>query len=212
MFTDEQKQELAEMIKSAATPAPVAPVAPVAAVEPEKPNLIPAPVKSIAEEAREKIEAARENAGALSLIESSIKFNISIDDFVERNKSILPEEAEAIISTAKTKTFKDDNEKANIIRKSLLDSFLSQKDNIKVLTGSLQNRAAKYNELTEGEKEKRSSEFWDLADVGVALKAAAKKAEILNGINGNSAGDATGGILEQKILAAAKIKFNQSNK
>lgn len=204
MFTEEQQQQILSLLTANAKAPEAAPV------EPAKPEVAPEQ-KTIAQEAKDKIDADKAAEGAFTQIQSSVKFNHGIAEFVEKNKSLLPEEAATILTTAATKTFKDENEKANIVRKGLLDSFISQQENLDCLTGSLKDRATKYSALAESEKEKRSSEFWDLAEIGIALKAGSRKAEALNKINGVSAGDATGGILEQKILAAAKNKFNKSN-
>ena len=167
-----------------------------------------AKAKSIVEQAKDAVEAEKVAADSLGKIQESIKFNISVKDFVEKNKNLLPVEAEKILATIATKTFKDDNEKANAARKNLLDSFLSQKENLSVMTVSMQTRAEFYKGLAESDKEKRSSEFWDLAEVGIALKQGARKAEALNKINGGSAGESSGNVLEDKFLAAAKNKFN----
>ena len=212
-FTEEQEKAILDFVAAgtkappATPPADAAPAAGSTPPEGDKPD---DKTKTIAQEAKEEIEAKKAAEGALSQIQASVKFNLGINEFVEKNKSLLPEEAETILKTASTKTFKDDNERANIVRKGLLDSFLSQQENLDSLTGSLKDRAAKYSALAESEKEKRSSEFWDLAEIGIALKAGSKKAEALNKINGVNAGDATGSILEQKILAAANNKFNNN--
>ena len=216
-FTPEQEAAILDFVtKSTAAPAAAAaaPAAPAAAA-----------TKSIAEQAREEIEAAKSKsivdqakdavaadkaAGeSLTKVEESIKFNLSVADFVKKHESILPEESSKILAAISVKTFKDENEKANAARKNLLDSFLSQKENLVVMTSSMQARAEAYKALAESDKERRSAEFWDLAEVGIALKAGARKAEVLNKINGGSAGD-SGNILQNKLLAAADKKFNHS--
>ena len=212
-FTEEQEQAILAFVtagnKAAATP-PATPATPAPA--PAEPAQEAQEAKTIAQEAKDKIDADKAAAGALTQIQSSVSFNHGINDFVEKNKALLPDEAATILTTAATKTFKDENEKANVVRKGLLDSFLSQQENLDSLTGSLKDRATKYSALAESEKEKRSSEFWDLAEIGIALKAGSRKADALNKINGVTAGDATGSILEQKILAAANNKFNNNKK
>ena len=163
--------------------------------------------KSIVDQAKAQIEAEKAAGIALTHVEQSIKFNLSVNDFVEKNKTMLPEESGKILTAISAKSFKDDNEKANVVRKTLLDSFLAQQENLDALTGSMKSRATQYKALAESDKEKKSSEFWDLVEVGVALKAGVRKAEALNKINGVNAGDSTN-VLESKILAAAREKFN----
>ena len=75
------------------------------------------------------------------------------------------------------------------------------------MTMSMQARADSFRNLAESEKEKRSSEFWDLAEVGIALKAGARKAQGLNKINGVNAGEDSKNIIGSKILTLAKERF-----
>jgi hypothetical protein len=163
--------------------------------------------KSIVQKAREELEQEKNANVALSQIQQSIKFNLSIGDFIENNKELLPEEINKVLASVNAKTFRDDNEKANSIRKNLLDSFLSQKENIDCLIPSLASRANQYNALAESEKEKRSSEFWDLAEVGVALKLGARKSQSLNRLNGVIAGEDSKNIIGSKMLALAKERY-----
>jgi hypothetical protein len=211
-FSDEQKAAIAEIVTAslkASTTSQDKPNSP--AGDKDKASNPPADSdknKSIAEQAKAQVQAENAAKVALAEVETSIQFNLGIGDFVEKNKALLPDEAAKILSTVATKTFKDANEKANTLRKSLLDSFLSQKENIDCLIPSLAARAEQYKALAESDKERRSGEFWDLAETGVALKHGKRKADALKQINGGNSGEPSGNPLEDKILAAAKKKFN----
>jgi len=215
-FTEEQEKAILEFVtkgSTAQTAADKAAADAAAADKDKNKSGDDAGKKSIAQEARDAVDAEKNAASALSQIQESVKFNMGVESFIEKNKNLLPDEATKILTTIATKTFKDDNEKANAVRQNLLDSFLSQKDNISVLTASMQARAEQYKALAESDKARRSAEFWDLAEVGIALKAGARKAEALNKINGiNNTGDSSGNILEDKFMAAARKKFNNENK
>ena len=206
-FTEEQEASILAFISKAATQTPAATPAEVKPADPVKPAEDYTKTKTIAEEARAQLEAEKNNVASVDQIKDSVKFNMVIGDFVEKNKTLLPEEASKILSNASTKTFKDENEKANAIRKNLLDSFLSKQENIESLTVSMLTRANEYKSLAESDKEKRSSEFWDLAEIGVVLKQGIKKAEALNKVNGVSTDGGSRPILELKTLAKAKEKF-----
>jgi len=205
-FTPEQEAAILEFVtKSLAAPTPpAAPATPPAGEEGKKPA---DDGKTITQQAKDAVEAEKAATVAFSQIQDSVKFNLSVTEFVEKNKSLLPEEAGKILGAVEAKIFKDENERANTVRKSLLDSFLEKKENVEILIPSMQARAEAYKALAESDKEKRSKEFWDLAEVGVALKAGARKAEVLKKINGGDAGD-SGNILQSKLLAAADKKFN----
>lgn len=168
--------------------------------------------KSLASEAKQQLENEKASGLELSQIENSIKFNTGIKDFIEKYKSLLPDESSKILSAASTKIFKGANDQADAIRKGLLDSYLSQKENIECLTVPMGERVKEYNALTEDEKEKRSRQFWDLVETGIALKAGARKAEALKKVNGGvSAGESSGSIIEDRMLAMANKKFNINN-
>lgn len=202
-FTPEQEAAILEFVTKSAPPA-AAPVTPPPADEGKKNG---EESKTLTQQARDALEAEKAAGVALSQIQQSVTFNLSVADFVEKNKILLPEEAAGILAAVATKTFKDENERANTVRKSLLDLFLEKKENVEILIPSMQARAEAYKALAESDKEKRSKEFWDLAEVGVALKAGARKAEVLKKITGGDAGD-SGNILQSKLLAAADKKFN----
>lgn len=215
-FTPEQEAAILDFV----TKSTAAATAPAAAAKPAgdegtaktiaqqaKEEIEAAKSKSVVEQAKEAVALEKAAGESLTKVEESIKFNLSVGDFVKKNENILPEEAGKILAAIATKTFKDENEKANLTRKNLLDSFLEKQENMGILQGSMIARAAQYKSLAESDKEKRSAEFWDLAELGIVLKQGAKKAEALNKINGGSAGD-SGNILQNKLLAAADKKFN----
>ncbi len=215
-FTPEQEAAILEFVtkSSAAAAAPAAAAKPAGdegttktIAQQAKEEIEAARAKSIVDQAKEAVAADKAAGESLTKVEESIKFNLSIGDFVKKNENILPVEAGKILAAIATKTFKDEGERANVVRKNLLDSFLGEKENLLVMTGSMQTRAEYYKNLAESDKERRSAEFWDLAEVGIALKQGARKAEALNKINGGSAGD-SGNILQSKLLAAADKKFN----
>jgi hypothetical protein len=208
-FTEEQKavvnQMVADGIKAAMTATEKAAADKKAADDAAKNG---GQGGQIAADAKKALEAENKSKADLLQIQGSVKFNMEIKKFFEDNKTLFPEETAKILETIGGKTFADDNEKANTTRKSLLDSFLEKQENIDVLTPSLKTRAETYKALAESDKMRRSGEFWDLAETGLALKLGARKAEALSKINGGNAGESSKNPLEDKILAAANKKFN----
>lgn len=199
MLTTEEQTQLEGLLAKQAAAKSTEPAA-----KPSEPSK--EPTKTITEEAKAAVEAEKAAGLALGQIQESVKFNLSVSKFVEDNKSLLPDEAAKILATVATKTFKDENEKANTVRQSLLDSFLSQKENIDVLTAPMKARAESYKALAESDKLRKSSEFWELVETGAALKQLSRKAEALNRANGISPGGSSD-VIQSKFLAAAKEKF-----
>lgn len=197
-FTEEQEKAILEFITKSSAQA-------------EKPAEAPAQKteasKTVVDQAKEAVNAEKKAEILLAEIQESVKFNLSVKNFVEKNKSILPEEAGKILATVEGKNYNNENEKANYIRKNLLESFLEKQENIDALAESQKIKAERFKNLAETDKLKKSQEFWDLVETGVELKFNKNKAKELNKVNGVSA-DSSGNILQDKILAKAKEKFN----
>jgi hypothetical protein len=198
-FTEEQEQAILNFITKTSAPA-------------EKPAEAPAQKaeasKTVVDEAKEAVNAEKNAETALAKIQESVKFNLSVKDFVEKNKSTLPEEASKILATVEGKVYKNESEKANAVRKNLIESFIEKQENMDFLSDSLKAKALTFKNLAETDKERRSNEFWDLVDIGVELKFNKNKAKELNIAKGIPAGGSSGNILQDKILAKAKEKFN----
>lgn len=210
-FTPEQEAAILAFVNKPATPEvddkPADPVKSKSIAEQVREELEASKAKSIVDQAKDEVQAEKNSQISLTQINESVRFNLSITDFVEKNKNLLPEESPKILTAINSKTYKDDIEKANKTRANLLDSFLSQKENTTAMTISMQARAESFKNLAESDKERRSSEFWDLAEVGIALKAGAHKAQALNKINGGNAGEDSKNIIGSKILVLAKERF-----
>jgi len=201
-FTPEQEAAILEFITKSSAPA-------------EKPAEAPAQKaeasKTVVDEAKDAVNAEKKAEILLAEIQESVKFNLSVKDFVEKNKSILPEEAGKILATVDGKNYGNENEKANYIRKNLLESFLEKQENIDALEPSQKIKADRFKALAEMDKLKKSNEFWDLVELGVVVKHGKNKAKELNKVNGVSA-NPSGNPLEDKILAKAAEKFNFNQK
>lgn len=214
MFTEEQKAAIAEIVTASLKASSASEVKQPEKGQEEKSiaqqvkdEMDAAKAKSIIDQAREELQFEKSNQASLAQIQEAVKFNITIKDFVEKNKDLLPDEASKILSMIDAKTYKDDGEKANITRKNLLDCFLEKQENLSPMTSSMKLRAAAYKELAESDKQKRSAEFWDLAETGLVIKAGVKKAQALNIVNGVNADEDSKNIIGSKILALAAQRF-----
>jgi len=199
-FTEEQEKAILDFIAKTSAQAEKQAEAPAQKAE---------AFKTVVDEAKEAVNAEKNAETVLAKIQEAVKFNFSVKDFVEKNKSTLPEEATKILATVEGKVYKNEGEKANAVRKNLIESFIEKQENIDFLTDSLKAKASNFKALAETDKERRSQEFWDLVETGVELKFNKKRTKELNKLNGIPAGGSSGNILQDKILAKAKEKFNQ---
>lgn len=159
--------------------------------------------ESIADEAIKRLENEKKEKEETSEIEDAIKFNLSISEFVSKNKNILPDETENIIKTAEERNFKNSSEKANAIRKGIIEAFIKYKENVEKLPQSIQAEVARFNSFTEREKEAQSKRFWSIVEVGAEYKILSRKAEQLQNNGGHGA--AENSAFEQRFLEQGKI-------
>lgn len=159
--------------------------------------------ESIADEAVKRLENEKKEKEETAEIEDAIKFNLSISEFVSKNKNILPDETENIIKTAEERNFKNSSEKANAIRKGIIEAFVKYKENVEKLPQSIQAEVARFNSFTEREKEAQSKRFWSIVEVGAEYKILSRKAEQLQ--NNGGYGAAENSAFEQRFLEQGKI-------
>jgi hypothetical protein len=137
-------------------------------------------------EAKNALKDEQSNQESRAEMEQAIKFNLAADDYIKQNKEILPEEAQKIIEVVNAKKFSSEAEKAQEIKKTLIQSFIQFEENIKNLPGSIKAQVDLFNQLTEREKSRRAGDFWGIVEVGVECKKLARKAEILQNNGGYS--------------------------
>lgn len=141
--------------------------------------------------AKEQVKTDAANAGNQSSIESALGFNMKIGDFAEKYKDVLPPTTGAILDAANKKTFSGAVEKADEIRKALIDGYLEVKENYEKMPASLKDRAARYMALTEEGKRKNSADFFDLVEIGAEMCFNEKRAAALQRANGGNGGGST---------------------
>ncbi len=161
-------------------------------------------IKQVSEEAKEKLEAEKEEQASRAELEQAIKFNMDIKKFVDDNAAILPPESKKILETIDGKKYASEKDKANEVRKGLIDSFIALKDNIDILPATQKAQVEKYKNLTEDEKLKQAPYFWGIVDVGTNNKVLMRRANQQNQAGGSD--DA----FEKRFLETAKNKFKRS--
>ena len=141
--------------------------------------------------AKEQVKTDAANAGNQSAIENALGFNMKIGDFAEKYKDVLPPTTGAILDAANKKTFSGAVEKADEIRKALIDGYLEVNENYEKMPASLKDRAARYMALTEEGKRKNSADFFDLVEIGAEMCFNEKRAAALQRANGGNGGGST---------------------
>lgn len=174
-FTEEQEKQILDFITKQGNPAE-----PATPPKEEKTD-------NIVDEAKKRYEQDNATKELNASLANAIKFNLGIENFIKDNEAILPKEAKALFDTVNLKVYSTDVEKANVLRKGLIDQFIELKENFDILPNSLKERANKYKALTDDEKAKQSGQFWDIVEIGAAHKVLIRKAEQLSKNGGQEA-------------------------
>ena len=166
-FTEEQEAKILAFIENASkTQTP-----------PEDPKDKEPKGDNIVDEAKEAYRKEAEAKELNASLANAIKFNMSVDGFIKDNEAILPKEARALFDTVNNKVYSTDVEKANVLRKGLIEQFIELKENFDILPSSLKEKANRFKALTDDEKVKQSGKFWDIVEIGASQKVLIRKAE-----------------------------------
>lgn len=166
-FTEEQEAKILAFIENASkTQTP-----------PEEPKDKEPKGDNIVDEAKEAYRKEAEAKELNASLANAIKFNMSVDGFIKDNEAILPKEARTLFDTVNNKVYSTDVDKANVLRKGLIEQFIELKENFDILPSSLKEKANRFKALTDDEKVKQSGKFWDIVEIGASQKVLIRKAE-----------------------------------
>lgn len=144
--------------------------------------------KGLLEEAKKNQETSKTQELNQANIERALGFNMKISKFAEDFKDTLPSSVKSIIDTANGKTYSSAVAKADDVRKAIIDAFIEVQTNVEALPETLKEKANAYKALTEDAKKAKSSDFWDIVEVGSEMAKAKARANAINKANGSGNG------------------------
>lgn len=127
------------------------------------------PAAGLLDTAKEKMSEKEKEAALQKEMEAALKFNMKIGEFAEKYKDVLPDATGAILKEAAGKTFGSEAEKADEVRKTLIEAYLEEQKNLDEMPPSLRAKAEIYKGLTEDAKRKRSAEFIEILEMSAEL-------------------------------------------
>lgn len=127
------------------------------------------PAAGLLDTAKEKMSEKEKEAALQKNMEAALKFNMKIGEFAEKYKDVLPAATDAILKEAAGKTFGSEAEKADEVRKTLIEAYLEEQKNVDEMPPSLRAKAEIYKGLTEDAKRKRSAEFIEILEMSAEL-------------------------------------------
>jgi len=142
--------------------------------------------------AEEEVKRRKEAKNAKELEKerylAAFKWNATIKDFLKENKEFLPENLEDIINVLEAKTYANDVEKAQELKRAVVEQYIKNQANIDILPESLKAKAEKYSGFTTKEKLERAPDFYDIVETGIHTAKNIKKAEAIEK-SGNIGGE-----------------------
>lgn len=148
-------------------------------------------------------------------LESSLKFNMGISEFVKTNADILPSEVPEILKAADKEKYDSAGEKAAAIRTALIKAFFEVQAHVDLLTPSQKTSLEDYLKLTKnGREEKAEFIFENLFEPALAMLKKLKKAEEVGKANSGFAmtGKVEDDYKERLMATSRKTHLGQKEK
>ena len=127
------------------------------------------PAAGLLDTAKEKMSEKEKEDALQKKTEAALRFNMKIGEFAEKYKDVLPSATGAILKEAEGKTFGSEAEKADEVRKTLIEAYLEEQKNVDEMPPSLRAKAEVFKGLTEDAKRRRSAEFIEILEMSAEL-------------------------------------------
>lgn len=143
----------------------------------------------------------------------AFKYNSTIKEFLKNNRDYLPENLEDIINILDAKVYKDDLEKAQELKRAVVEQYIKKQENLDMLPDSLKAKAEKYAGFTTKEKLDRALDFYDIVETGIHTAKNIKKVEALQKSGDGAQTDDAVQNYENKMLEFSKsvVKGSDNN-
>ena len=151
------------------------------------------PAGGLLDTAKEKMSEKEKEDALQKKTEAALRFNMKISEFAEKYKDVLPAATGAILKEAEGKTFGSEAEKADEVRKTLIEAYLEEQKNVDEMPPSLRAKAEVFKGLTEDAKRRRSAEFIEVLEMSAELAYERRRAAAVAKANAggvNKDGDA----------------------
>lgn len=141
------------------------------------------------DKARKAKEATEKEGQKTKELESALKFNLGVADFVKTHKDLLSTEVEDVIKQAEKETYDSALEKASAVKAAIVKAFFSVQANIDDLSSSRKAKIEDYLKLTPKGRAEKAPDVFEIFEDAIETMKKVKKAQEL----GKASGGATGG-------------------
>lgn len=139
-------------------------------------------------------------------IESSVKFNATLNDWVKTNKSLLPDSINDLIVQADKENFNSEIEKSKALKVGIINQFYALQSNLDLLTDTQKKVLDEFKALTKAERELRVQSIYEnIFEPSFHALRNAKRAEKISKGLGDS--DEKHSAYVQKMIQLSKKKY-----
>jgi hypothetical protein len=165
--------------------------------------------ESLNDKVRKENEEKARKQGDSKALESALTFNLTANEFIKSNETILPKDISDIFKVAATEKYDSAIDRANATKAAIIQSFFSQQSNVELLTESQKISLADYLKLTKNGKEEKARELYDnLLEPALGTLKRVKKAEELSKSNsGFGLSTDADQAYKEKLMKIAEKKF-----
>ena len=123
-------------------------------------------------------------------LESAIRFNHGLAEWVKTNKSLLPNSIENLVAQGEKETYDSAIKKDQDIKSGIISEFFAIQANVELLTPGLKSTLEDFKKLTKDDKQKRAQEVYaNVFEPAFEMLKRVKKAEQINGQKESTTGE-----------------------
>lgn len=140
----------------------------------------PAPADDLL--AKAKAEKAQQEKGSSDIkrLESNLRFNMTLPDFVKSNRDLLPSDVEGVLKVAEKENYDTVIDKANAVKVGIITAFFAQQSNLELLTPSQKTQFEDFQKLTKNGRDDKAEHIYEnIFEPALETLRKVKKAEEL---------------------------------
>lgn len=141
--------------------------------------------------AKKEREARDKNTNDSKALERAIEFNYGVKEWLEKNKSLLPQEISDIYETHNKEKYDSAVDKDRALKAGIVKSFFDVQSNLDLLTSAQKNQLEDYLKLTNTGRHEKAQSIYDMIfEPAFEMLKRTKRAELLRSGHGDGSDDA----------------------
>lgn len=156
------------------------------------------------DKARKAKEAQEKEGQKTKELETALKFNLGVSDFVKSHKDLLSTEVEDVIKQADKETYDSAIEKASAMKAGIVKAFFSVQANIDDLSASRKAKIEDYLKLTAKGRAEKAADVYEIFEDAIETLKKVKKAQELGKASGGHTGSKHENAYKEKLMNVSR--------